>query len=56
MLFADFFMPATSILSGDLSTKFRSLSLMCCRKIEFTKTQVRAKVEYPFRAIKRQFG
>ncbi|KPB73332.1 ISPssy transposase [Pseudomonas syringae pv. maculicola] len=29
---------------------------MCCRKIEFTKTQVRAKVEHPFRVIKRQFG
>ncbi|PIN57572.1 transposase, partial [Pseudomonas syringae] len=26
------------------------------RKIEFTKAQLRAKVEHPFRVIKRQFG
>lgn len=26
------------------------------RKIEYAKAQVRAKVEYPFRVIKRQFG
>jgi hypothetical protein len=26
------------------------------RKIEKAKTQVRAKVEHPFRVIKRQFG
>ena len=26
------------------------------RKIEYAKAQVRAKVEHPFRVIKRQFG
>ena len=26
------------------------------RKIEYAKSQVRAKVEHPFRVIKRQFG
>ncbi len=26
------------------------------RKIEYVKAQVRAKVEHPFRVIKRQFG
>jgi|TARA_R100000049_G_C1955932_1_gene110739 IS5 family transposase len=34
----------------------RSLLYKAKRKIEKAKTQVRAKVEHPFRVIKRQFG
>ncbi|KPZ01321.1 ISPssy, transposase [Pseudomonas tremae] len=33
-----------------------SLIIRVHRKIEFTKTQARAKVEHPFRVLKRQFG
>jgi IS5 family transposase len=34
----------------------KSLIARVYRKIEFTKAQLRAKVEHPFRVIKRQFG
>lgn len=34
----------------------KSLIAQVCHKIEYAKVQVRAKVEYPFRLIKRQFG
>ncbi|KPX10083.1 ISPssy, transposase [Pseudomonas savastanoi] len=34
----------------------KSLIARVYRKIEFTKGQLRAKVEHPFRVIKRQFG
>lgn len=34
----------------------KSLIARVRRKIEYAKAQVRAKVEHPFREIKRQFG
>ncbi|POC98142.1 hypothetical protein BKM16_27295 [Pseudomonas amygdali pv. morsprunorum] len=34
----------------------KSLIARAYSKIEFTKAQLRAKVEHPFRVIKRQFG
>ena len=34
----------------------RSVLYKAKRKIEFCKAQTRAKVEHPFRVIKRQFG
>lgn len=34
----------------------KSLIAQVSRKIEYAKAQVRAKVEHPFRVIKRQFG
>ena len=34
----------------------RKLCLADVRKIEYAKAQVRARLEHPFRVIKRQFG